>query len=147
VLDYAKRYHLASAAMATLYQKSVQYLRQQGEYCRAQEAIEQALAIRQRIFGEEDLATAQSLDYLGELKQQQADYTAAQRYHEQALRIRQAFIICKETNEQYPECEKVSRVAKSLPGGIIGPGKPKKKSKKKPKNKRKKKKRGKKERR
>jgi tetratricopeptide (TPR) repeat protein/nucleoside phosphorylase len=90
VAEHAEAYQIAPAPAAALWQKTGEYLRQQGEYARAQVSIEHALAIRNRVLGKENVATAESLDYLGELQQEQANYAEAQAYHEQALKIRQA---------------------------------------------------------
>ena len=90
VAEHAGRYGVAQLPAATLWQKTGEYLRRQGDFAQAQASVEYALTARRQILGEEDPATAQSLDYLGELYQEQAQFAQARACHEQALRIRQA---------------------------------------------------------
>lgn len=63
-----------------------------GDYPGAQTYFDQALAIRQAVFGEHDLATATTLNNFGNLLQDINDYTGAQRYYERALSIKRALL-------------------------------------------------------
>ena len=57
-------------------------------YDTSQRLLEQALAIGQRVFGQEDARVAQTLDYLGVVLADRDDYAGAGRRLEEALRIR-----------------------------------------------------------
>ena len=98
IANYAEKYSTALEQTAILWQRTAEYLRQFGEYARAQGAVEHALKIRQQLFGEDHESTAESLDYLGELYQEQGDYIKALSYHEHALTIRQARLVHRGEN-------------------------------------------------
>jgi len=57
-------------------------------YDRAQQLLEQALTIGQRVFGAEDARVAQTLDFLGVVLADKGDYAGAGRRLEEALQIR-----------------------------------------------------------
>ncbi|HEX6290566.1 MAG TPA: FxSxx-COOH system tetratricopeptide repeat protein [Herpetosiphonaceae bacterium] len=63
-----------------------------GVYPEAQGYLEQALAIRQRVLGDDHSDTARSLNNLGIVLWAQGHYPAAQRAYEQALAIRQRLL-------------------------------------------------------
>jgi tetratricopeptide (TPR) repeat protein/transcriptional regulator with XRE-family HTH domain len=65
------------------------HLLELGCYAEAQDYLEQAVAIRQRVLGMDHPATAQSLNSLGVVLSSQGQQAAAQGYLEQALVIRQ----------------------------------------------------------
>jgi tetratricopeptide (TPR) repeat protein len=63
-----------------------------GVYPEAQPYLERAVAIRQRVLGDDHLDTAQSLHNLGVIFHEQGQYEAAQRSYTQALAIRQRLL-------------------------------------------------------
>jgi tetratricopeptide (TPR) repeat protein len=89
VVNHAEKQQTELQLVAMLWQKAARYLREQGEYAKAQSATEQALNIRTTFFGEKHLVTTESFDFLGQLRHEQADYQKAKLYYECALQIRQ----------------------------------------------------------
>lgn len=84
---YAEKYSNGLEEGAEIYQKVGAYLREQGEYQRAGEALQHAINIRQEILEAKNEKIAISLDYLGEIRQRQAYYTEALSLHNQAFQI------------------------------------------------------------
>jgi len=79
--------HFPEAARL-LYQAGV-FLHVHGFYPQSQSLHEQALAIREQVFGSEHPAVAESLNALAILARLQGDYEQAEGFHRQALAIRE----------------------------------------------------------
>ena len=77
------------------------HLQMIGSYAEAQYFIEQALAIQQKVLGEEHPDTAKSLNDLAGLYQAQGKYEQAEPLYQQALAIRQ-----KVLGEEHPDTAK-----------------------------------------
>jgi tetratricopeptide (TPR) repeat protein len=62
-------------------------LRNQGKYDEARQFHERALAVREKVYGEEHPSTANSLNNLGITLHEQGKHDEARRYYERALAI------------------------------------------------------------
>lgn len=83
------QYHLHTPEAAQLLYKAGAYQYYYGFHPQSQTLHQQALAIREEVFGHEDPIVAESFNALGILARNQGDYEQAERFHLQALTIRQ----------------------------------------------------------
>jgi tetratricopeptide (TPR) repeat protein/DNA-binding XRE family transcriptional regulator len=84
-----KQYHLRFAEAAQLLYQAGAFLFFHGFHPQSQSLHQQALAIREQVFGSEHPAVAESLNDLAVLARNQGDYERAERFHRQALAIRE----------------------------------------------------------
>jgi tetratricopeptide (TPR) repeat protein/DNA-binding XRE family transcriptional regulator len=84
-----KEYHLHFAEAAQLLYRAGIFLYNHGFYPQSQSLHQQALAIREQVFGPDHPAVADSLNILAMLSRIQNDFEQAERFHQQALAIRQ----------------------------------------------------------
>ncbi len=83
-----KEFHLYSQESARLLDQAGAFLRFRGFYSQSQSFHEQALAIREEIFGSDHPDVADSLNALAMLARTQNDFDQAEKLHRQALAIR-----------------------------------------------------------
>jgi tetratricopeptide (TPR) repeat protein len=81
-----------SAVQAALLDVLGNVFRSRAEMDRAEQFLQEGLAIRQGLFGDEHLDTATSLFHLGWLRHDLGDYAEAERLYRQALAIRQQLL-------------------------------------------------------
>ncbi len=82
-------YHLYTQEAAQLLYKAGAYQYYHGFHPQSQSFHQQALAIREQVFGHEDPIVAISLNNLAILARNQGDYEQAEKFHLQALAIRE----------------------------------------------------------
>jgi tetratricopeptide (TPR) repeat protein/DNA-binding XRE family transcriptional regulator len=82
------QYQLHFPEAAQLLHKAGAFLYSHGFYSEAQSFLQQALVIREQVFGFEHPTVAESLNFLAMLSRNQGDYEQAERFHKQALAIR-----------------------------------------------------------
>ena len=83
-----KQYHLHFPEAARLLYQAAAFLDLHGFYPQSQSLHQQALAIREQVFGSDHPAVAESLNALAVLSRIQGDYEQAERFHLHALAIR-----------------------------------------------------------
>ena len=83
------QYHLHFPEAARLLYQAGDFLYFHGFYPQSQSLHQQALAIREQVFGSEHPAVAESLNALAMLARLQGDYEQAEAFHQQALAIRE----------------------------------------------------------
>jgi tetratricopeptide (TPR) repeat protein len=86
---YVIDYNFEFAAAATLLRNAGFYLHQRAQYADAEALYQQALAIRERVCGQEHPDTAESLSKLAWLYKDQGKYAKAERLEQQGLAIRE----------------------------------------------------------
>lgn len=84
----------------------------QGKYVEARPYLEQALNIYETVHGEKHPRLVAILSNLGGIM------FSLKQFRQARLYLTQAATICRETDEQYAECERVKLALKSLPGEI-----------------------------
>lgn len=84
-----KQYHLHFPEAARLLYQAGAFLCFHGFHPQSQSLHQQALAIREQMFGPDHPAVAESLNELAVLARNQGDYERAERFHRQALSIRE----------------------------------------------------------
>lgn len=84
-----EHYQLHFPEAAQLLYKAGAFLYFHGFHLQSQSLHQQALTIREQVFGPDHPETAESLNVLAILSRNQGDYEQAEKYHQQALTIRQ----------------------------------------------------------
>ncbi len=82
-------YHLYFPEAAWLLFRAGEFLYVHGLYSQSHSLHQQALAVREQVFGSNHPAVAESLNALALLSRFQGDYEQAERFHQQALAIRE----------------------------------------------------------
>ncbi|MFL5666593.1 MAG: tetratricopeptide repeat protein [Ktedonobacteraceae bacterium] len=86
------QYHLHFPEAARLLYQAGAFLYSHGFYPQSQSLHQQALAIREQVFGSDHPTAAESLNVLAMLSRLQGDYEQAEGFHRQALAIREKML-------------------------------------------------------
>ena len=84
-----------------------------GKYAAARPYLEKAVRIYEKIHGRKHPHLVTLYSNLGTIYIAQKQHSLARRY------LSRAAAICRETEEQYAECQKVGQLLQALPGGLI----------------------------
>jgi len=129
------QYHLHFPEAARLLYQAAAFLDLHGFYPQSQSLHQQALAIREQVFGSDHPAVAESLNALAVLSRIQGDYEQAERFHRQALAIRDKALgpehsataeslnnlgVLYRNQEKYEQAEPLLRQARSIREQSLG---------------------------